>query len=277
MEAVKYREPFLDEELINFTEDTLPCEDGMPMETARHRLQMNVLIEPLELAWQDRQDFYVAGNMFVYFSPKQEFTHDFRGPDVFVVLGVPKRERKSWVVWQEGKAPDVVIELTSASTAKEDTGKKKLIYQNQLRVPEYFLYDPFSAELAGFRIHGGLYRKMKPDKEGRLISQKLHLTLTRWQGWYMDTEALWLRWATLDGAILPTAAEQAMKAQQQAMEAQQQATAAQQQAEAAQQQAAAAQQQAQAAQQQATAAQGRVTELETVLARYQQQFGSLPQ
>jgi len=52
------------------------------------------------------------------------------------VLGVPKRERRSWVVWEEGKAPDVVIELLSESTAEQDKNEKKLIYQSQLRVSD---------------------------------------------------------------------------------------------------------------------------------------------
>ena len=87
------------------TEDELPSDDGVPMETLRHRLQMNLLIEPIELAWADRDDFFVSGNMFVYFRLNQVMDYDFRGPDFFAVLGVPKRERKSWVVWQEGKGP----------------------------------------------------------------------------------------------------------------------------------------------------------------------------
>jgi hypothetical protein len=52
-----------------------------------------------------RQDVYVGGNMFVYFSLDQVRHEDFREPDFFVVLGVPRRERKSRVVWQEGKGP----------------------------------------------------------------------------------------------------------------------------------------------------------------------------
>src|SRR5438128_1454051 len=87
------------------TEDELPYDDGMPMDTQRHVLQMLLLIEALGNYWAGRDDVFVGGNMFVYFSPDQVSTHDFRGPDVFVVQGVPKRERKSWVVWQEGKGP----------------------------------------------------------------------------------------------------------------------------------------------------------------------------
>ena len=76
--------------------------------------------------------------MFVYFSLAQVRNQAFRGPDFFVVLDVSPRERKSWVVWQEGKGPDVVIELLSDSTAAHDKGEQKIIYQNALRVLEYY-------------------------------------------------------------------------------------------------------------------------------------------
>src|SRR2546428_1341003 len=125
-----------DEEL-RLTENDLPCDDGIPMETERHVLQMFLLIETLRAYWEDRDDVYVGGNMFVYFSPNQVLTHDFRGPDVFVAQGVKKRERKSWVVWQEGKPPDVVIELMSESTADFDKNEKKQVYQDKLKAPEY--------------------------------------------------------------------------------------------------------------------------------------------
>jgi len=43
---------------------------------------------------------------------------EFKGPDVQVVLDVPKGIRDNWIVWKEGKDPDVVIELLSKNTAK---------------------------------------------------------------------------------------------------------------------------------------------------------------
>jgi hypothetical protein len=45
------------------------------------------------------------------------------------------------------------------------------------------------------------------DSQGRLISQCLDLALLRWDGIYQDVEARWLRWATLEGALLPTPQE----------------------------------------------------------------------
>ena len=117
------------------TQENLPCDDGIPMETQRHKFQIDMLIDAL-LPWlEQRSDGYVGGNMFVYFSLAQVRNQDFRGPDFFAVLGVPKGERRSWVVWEEGRGMDVVIELLSETTASSDKNEKKLIYQNQLRVP----------------------------------------------------------------------------------------------------------------------------------------------
>jgi Uma2 family endonuclease len=273
------------------TEDELPCDDGMPMETQRHALQMQLLIDPLRLFWADRMDAYVGGNMFIYFSLEQVRHQDFRGPDFFAVLGVPKRERKSWVVWQEGKGPDVVIELLSESTAAQDKGEKKDIYQDRLRVPEYFWFDPFTAEWAGFTLRNRGYEPLTDDSQGRLISQCLGLALLRWDGIYQDVEARWLRWATLEGVLLPTPQEvasepqqqaaatqhQATEALRQATEAQRQAAAAQQQATEAQRQAAEAQQQAAEAQRQAVESRDQAAVLEALLARYRERFGDLPE
>jgi Uma2 family endonuclease len=191
------------------TQDELPCDDGIPMETARHKHQMDLLIYSLR-PWLARQpeSGYVGGNMFVYFSLTQARRQDFRGPDVFVALDVPPGERKSWVVWEEGKSPDVVIELLSEKTASADKGEKKRIYQNQLKVSEYYWFDPFHPDdWAGFELRHGVYEPMQPNEQGWLISQRLGLALTRWQGVYEDAEATWLRWTMLKGEMLPTPQE----------------------------------------------------------------------
>jgi Uma2 family endonuclease len=245
------------------TEDELPYDDGMPMESQRHAIQLQLLMDPLRCYWTDRHDVFVGGNMFVYFSLDQVRNQDFRGPDFFVALGVPKRERKSWVVWQEGKGPDVVIELLSDSTAARDKGEKKFIYQDRLRVPEYFWFDPFSGECVGFTLRDGVYVPIAMDAQERLFSQQLDLVLVQWEGIYQDLNARWLRWATVTGVLLPTPQEALEQERQRAAEAQQQAAEAQQQAAEAQQQAAEAQQQA--------------IVLEALLARYRERFGDIPQ
>jgi Uma2 family endonuclease len=191
------------------TQDELPYSDGEPMESERHFAQMRLLVESLQ-SWLDaREDGYIGGNMFVYYSLAQVKNQDFRGPDFFAALGVPKKERKSWVCWEEGKTPDVVIELLSESTARVDKGEKKQIYQNRLHVPEYFWYDPFDPEdWAGFQLQAGSYQSIAPNAQGQLISQILQLALIRWQGTYQRIETTWLRWSQLDGTLLLTPEEQ---------------------------------------------------------------------
>ncbi|MEW6497947.1 MAG: Uma2 family endonuclease [Cyanobacteriota bacterium] len=214
------------------TQAELPYDDGIPMESARHKAQMDLLIDALMSWLEQREDGYVGGNMFVYYSLAQVRNKDFKGPDFFVVLGVSKEERKSWVVWEEGKAPDVVIELLSESTAAADKNEKKLIYQNQMRVPEYFWYDPFNPDdWAGFSIYQSTYQPIAPNAENQLVSQSLGLALQRWQGRYKGIDATWLRWATLEGELLLTAEEIAQQERQRAEQERQRAEQERQQAE----------------------------------------------
>ena len=222
------------------TQDELPWEDDQNMESERHRLQMELLIETLQPWLRQRTGGgYVGGNMFVYFSLAQIRRQDFRGPDVFVVLDVPPGERKCWVVWEEGKGPDVVIELLSASTAEDDKTRKKQVYQSQLRAAEYYWYDPFEPEdFAGFAMQAGSYVPLQPDAGGDLHSPTLGLRLTRRAGSYRGTEAVWLRWLDDEDRVLPSSEELAVSAEQRADSAEQRADSAEQRADSAEQRAA---------------------------------------
>ncbi|WP_437753763.1 Uma2 family endonuclease [Sorangium sp. So ce1389] len=200
-------------------EDELPYDDGEPMESERHRAQMDLLIEVLQLLWRDRDDVYVSGNMAIYFSELQAKKNDFRGPDVFVVLDTTRRERKSWVVWQEdGRTPDVVIELLSDSTAAVDRGEKMRIYAKLLHVPEYYLFDPFSGALEAYALDQASrsYVPVPPEANGDVPSASLGLRLGVRQGIYRGLAVDWLRWLDAQGRVLPTGEEQARAAEEQA-------------------------------------------------------------
>jgi len=189
------------------TEDDLPYSDGIPIESNWHVLQVDLLRHSLELHWSDHRRFFAGGNMFLYFNAERLLNRDFRGPDFFVALDVEDRARKSWVVWQENKGPDVIIELLSESTAEIDRTIKKRVYQDEVRVPEYYWYDPDSGELAGFALREGVYEPIVPDESGLLASRRLGLKLVRWRGTYGRMEAEWLRWATPEGVVLPSPQE----------------------------------------------------------------------
>jgi Uma2 family endonuclease len=198
--------------------------DEPPLETDFHRNQIDLLIRLLKYWWQERQDFYISGNLTVYYNKQQLKSKDFRGPDVFVVLGTEKRDRRSWAIWEEGgKYPNVVIELLSSSTASVDKGAKKILYQDIWRVPEYYWFHPETLEFAGFRLVGGSYTAISPIEsdylEGetalqRLPSEQLGLAL----GIYQRQ----LRWFTAEGDLIPLPEEaEHLRAEQEKLRAEQ--------------------------------------------------------
>jgi Uma2 family endonuclease len=170
--------------------------DEPPLETDFHREQIDLLIRLLKYWWRDRPDFYISGNLTVYYNEQQLKHRDFRGPDVFVVLGAEKKDRRSWAIWEEGgKYPNLVIELLSSSTATIDRGKKKDLYQDVWRVPEYYWFHPETLEFAGFHLVNGQYEAITPTDSGKLQSLQLGLEL--------GIHERQLRWFTADGDLIP--------------------------------------------------------------------------
>ena len=175
---------------------------------------MNLLIDSLDEAWRDRRDYYAGGNMFLYYSETQSKQREYRGPDVFVVLGTERRERKSWVVWEEeGRTPDVIVEITSDTTEHIDRGPKMRIYGSLLKVPFYALYDPFSAELDAYHLDSDskTYERLDKDPRGYVRCEPLKLWLGVVPGVVprFHFETPWLRWIDDDGRVLPDPSERA--------------------------------------------------------------------
>jgi Uma2 family endonuclease len=163
---------------------------------------MIALIQILQAYYAQEPLVYVSGNLLVFYVPGDKRRH--LSPDVFVVKGVARRRRLNYLVWQEGKAPDFVIEITSSSTKAEDLKHKFQLYQNVLRVSEYFLFDPtedyLDPPLQGYRLKRGVYVPIAA-RQGRLPSKVLGLRLER-----HETELRLYDPST--GRWLPTPAEQ---------------------------------------------------------------------
>ena len=222
-----FTEPITEPEVLESikalpTEDELPCDDGEPMETTRHRDQMWMLIYSLQAHWADRKDYYASGNMFLHYDPQN--TRRFRGPDFFLVLDVEDRERRSWVVWREGmRFPDLIIELLSDTTREIDKGEKKTLYEQVFRTQEYYLYDPFSQECVGYHLRGVRYETVEPDEERKIYSPATDLYLVVREGW--------LRWMTKEGELVLAPWELAEQYKQRAEQERQRAEQAEQRAD----------------------------------------------
>ena len=190
-------------------------DDGEPLESNRHRIAMNTLIRSLQQAWTERNDFFTGGNMFIYYNSAQVRNKDFRGPDFFAVLDIDgSYSRQGWVVWlEDGRYPDVIVELLSESTAAADLGTKKNIYERVFRTPDYFVVDPFKPNsLQGWHLDANQrYQPLVPDSRGWLWCQTLEFWLGAWEGTIDRETAVWLRFYDRSGnlVLLPEEAAQA--------------------------------------------------------------------
>jgi Uma2 family endonuclease len=125
-------------------------------ETDVHRWEIIDAIETLSDYFRNDPQVYVAGDLMLYYeegNPKAVVVSD-----VFVVRGVEKRKRRIYKLWEEGKPPQVVIEVTSRSSRLDDLGSKRALYA-MLGVTEYYIFDPLGEyldpKLQGFRLHEG--------------------------------------------------------------------------------------------------------------------------
>lgn len=183
--------------------------DEPQMETYPHMWAQLVLMVSLKWHWRERRDYFAAGNLTVYYSPYQRKSEDFRGPDFFVVLDTDPRPRNSWMVWNEGgKYPNVIVELLSETTEHVDRGEKLKIYQDIFRTPEYYLFDPHSLELVGYRLVTGRYERIVADAHGRVVCEQMDLRL--------GVHGEELRFFTRDGALVLKPDEAALEAQKRA-------------------------------------------------------------
>jgi len=146
------------------------------------RDSLTYAVEALKVHFQDRPDVYVSGNLFIYY--EQGNSESVVAPDVFVVFGVPKHQRSSYLLWEEKKAPNFVIEITSEATQARDQGPKRGTYA-YLGVREYFQFDPtgdyLDPALQGLRLTGPNYKYLKgqvlPDRVLSIHSDVLGLDL----------------------------------------------------------------------------------------------------
>ncbi len=169
--------------VIHVSQLYYPESDGKPMgETDDHRQEIVRHIEILEDYYRG-QKVYVSGDLLVYYV--QGNPRKYIVPDAFVVKGIPPKNRRTYKIWVEGKAPDVVIETTSRKTRRKDMSEKPALYA-RLGVKEYFLFDPLGEyldpPLQGYRLAGEDYERIEPDAHGELESHELGLRLRIGEG-----------------------------------------------------------------------------------------------
>ncbi|MFN4859262.1 MAG: Uma2 family endonuclease [Pseudanabaena sp.] len=193
-------------------------ESGLPDEF--HIIQADLLTETCKPIGYPSEEILLATDLNLYYDPRH--TTWYKRPDWYMVLGVPRANeqnelRLSYLIWQEGVPPFLVVELLSLGTEDEDLGqrlreinqppRKWEVYERILRVPYYVVYDRYENNLRAFELSVNGYKPITLTEQ-RFWIPSLGLGLGLWQGVYQETKGLWLRWYDQNNWI-PTLAERA--------------------------------------------------------------------
>lgn len=224
-----------------------PKEPGLPDEF--HDFQPKLLRETCKPPTYAPTEIFSGADLNLYYDVRQP--RWYKRPDWFLVLGVAKATQQSdlrwsYVVWQEGVNPFLVVELLSPGTEADDLGEtlrqgnqppsKWQVYEQILRVPYYGIFDRYTHTFRLFQLTGSRYEAVDLA-EPRFWFEDLALGLGVWQGDYQGTAGSWLRWYQQDGNWVPTLEEQAQQERLRAEAAQELVEQTQRRAEAAQERA----------------------------------------
>jgi Uma2 family endonuclease len=160
--------------------------------------------------------------MNLYYDPNHPTW--YKRPDWFVSVGVSPLYkngdlRLSYVIWQEGITPFIIVELLSPGTEKEDLGQtlrdvekpptKWEVYEQILRIPYYAIFDRYTYTFRMFKLDGGRYAEIDlSSSNSRFWIPEIELGLGVWEGTYNNIQQPWLRWYDVSGNWVLTPTEQ---------------------------------------------------------------------
>ena len=204
-----------------------PEDPGLPDEF--HGLQPQILSETLKLSGYTPMERFNAFDLNLYYDPNH--TRWYKRPDWFLVVGTTRMYRgqsslrSSYVVWDEGVAPIVVVEFLSPGTESEDLGRfaskpikpnpksnqppgKFTVYEEILKIPNYIVFDEATRRLWFFRLVNDRYQEQPISITNPLLwIPELEVGLTLERGEYRESLQFWLRWCDASGNLFPTLEE----------------------------------------------------------------------
>jgi hypothetical protein len=192
----------------------LITEDDAPVDNIFQEKQMRLLVEPLYSSWRPVNEagaerrFVAAADVGIFGSIHERAVV----PDVLLALDVEvpdefwRKDRRSYYVWEFGKAPEVVVEIVSNREGEELEGKRAIY--SKLRIAHYVVFDVLrllgNSPLHVFELRGDL---LVPASDA--LFPRLGVGLTEWSGTFEGKHANWLRWCEIDGEVIPTGQERA--------------------------------------------------------------------
>jgi Uma2 family endonuclease len=192
----------------------LVTEDDTPVDNFASEKQQRLLAGSLYSSWQG-QTFLAAANVGIFNTASEPAIV----PDVFLSLDVQvpenwwEKQNRSYILWQFGKPPEVVIEIVS-NRVGDELGNKMRRYE-QMRVSYYIVFDP-SRQLGETTLRIFELRGIRYTEVTETWLEQVGLGVTLWEGVFEGKREVWLRWCDQSGNLLLTGDERAVQAEERA-------------------------------------------------------------
>ena len=205
--------------------DHLVTEDDTPVDNIFSEKQQRLLVESLYTSWRGadpKRQFLALANVGLFCGINQPPLV----PDVLLSLEVKLFEdiwtkaHRSYLLWEYGKPPEVVIEIVSNRQGHELDSK--LHDYAKIGVAYYIVYDP-EKQLGEKVLYLYERRHIRYVEINGPWLPEIELGLTLWHGQYEDREDTWLRWCDQEGHLILTGAERVKQERQHAEQERQRA------------------------------------------------------
>ena len=163
---------------VAYDDDGYPFEDRTLSESTTHDDVLNYFRNAAFVLLADRPDAMVQQNLLILFEEGNPAAAV--EPDITIALGVGRHHRNSYKLWVESRPPDLVVEGLSEKTWRRDVDIKPALYRD-LGVHEFWQVDPVGRirdPINGYRLHGGVYRRIAPSGPGVYRSDVLNAEIS---------------------------------------------------------------------------------------------------
>lgn len=191
----------------------LPESDGTFVKNFQEHPQSLILTDSLGPVLQQLHpdgQYCIGQDCGIYWRETNPPERGAEAPDWFYVPNVPPKLnnqiRRSYVLWREHIAPLIALEFASGDGAPERDQTpfegKYWVYEQVMRIPFYGIYEINNAKLEVYHFVDGYYQRLAANQRGHYAISPLNVELGLWEGFYQNTESLWLRWWDLQGNLL---------------------------------------------------------------------------
>lgn len=192
----------------------LPDKDGLPDKSGAHPFQRMLLTSAVERIFDERhpdRDYCIGSNVGIYWRATDPPLDGCVVPDWCYIPGCrptpPRQFRRSFVTWDEGVSPLLVVDIALDDGALEhdDTPWKGKfwIYRRGLGVGYVAIHNLDAKTLELYERVGAEFRRVEPNAKGLLEIEPLGLALGHWRGTFYNQTLTWVRFFWPDGTMIP--------------------------------------------------------------------------